>query len=428
MEPVLQIALDFVTLNRAMKLAEEAVAGGADWLEAGTPLIKSEGLDAVRELRKRFPNHTIIADMKIMDAGRIEGEAAAKAGANIVGVLGVAPDSTIKECIEAGKNYGFEVIVDMIGVSDVATRAKQVEEFGANYVGIHIAIDEQMIGVSPFDRLKKVAEAVSIPIAVAGGINSETAAEAIEAGASIIVVGGAVTKAPDAKSATEDIKKAIVTRQKIETKWFKRVTGDEIRKVLHEVSTANVSDVMHRARELEDINAVVPNIKLVGKVITVRTYPGDWSKPVLAIDEAQEGDVIVIDAQGKGPAVWGEEATRSCIQKKIAGVVINGGIRDVSEIRKLGFPAFSKLIMPAAGEPRGWGEIGVPIKIGDIEINNGDWIVGDDDGVMVIPKDEAVEIANRAMSWKEKESREIKEIEEGSTLGKVSEVFRWEKH
>jgi 3-hexulose-6-phosphate synthase/6-phospho-3-hexuloisomerase len=54
--------------------------------------------------------------------------------------------------------------------------------------------------------------------------------------------------------------------------------------------------------------------------------------------------------------------------------------------------------------------------------------VGDDDGVMVIPQDEAVEIANRAMSWKEKESREIKEIEEGSTLGKVSEILRWEKH
>jgi 3-hexulose-6-phosphate synthase/6-phospho-3-hexuloisomerase len=84
--------------------------------------------------------------------------------------------------------------------------------------------------------------------------------------------------------------------------------------------------------------------------------------------------------------------------------------------------------MPAAGEPRGWGEIGVPIKIGDIEVNTGDWIVGDDDGVMVIPQDEAVEIANRAMSWKEKESREIKEIEEGSTLGKVSEILRWEKH
>jgi len=428
MEPVLQIALDFVTLNRAMKLAEEAVEGGADWLEAGTPLIKSEGLDAVRELRKRFPDKTIIADMKIMDAGRIEAEAAAKAGANIIGVLGVSSDATIKECIEAGRNYGFKVIVDMIGVSDVATRAKQVEEFGANYVGIHIAIDEQMEGVSPFEKLKQIAEAVSIPIAIAGGVNSETVVDAIDAGASIIVVGGAITKSPDAKSATADIKKAMETHQRVETQYFKRVTGDEIRKVLMEVSAANISDVMHRARELEGINPIAPGLKMVGKAVTVRTYPGDWSKPVLAIDEAQEGDVIVVDAQGKGPAVWGEQATRSCIQKKLAGIVINGGIRDVAEIRKLGFPAFSKLIMPAAGEPRGWGEIGVPIKIGDVEIRTGDWVVGDDDGVMIIPQEIAVEVANRAMSWKEKENREIKEIEEGSTLGKVAEVIRWEKH
>ncbi len=78
MEPVLQIALDFIVLDRAIKLAEESVLGGADWLEAGTPLIKSVGLDAVRELRRRFPNHVIVADMKIMDAGRIEAEAAAK--------------------------------------------------------------------------------------------------------------------------------------------------------------------------------------------------------------------------------------------------------------------------------------------------------------------------------------------------------------
>jgi len=428
MKPVLQIALDFVTLNRAMKLAEEAVEGGADWLEAGTPLIKSEGLDAVRELRKRFPDKTIIADMKIMDAGRVEAEAAAKAGANIIGVLGVSSDATIKECIEAGRNYGFDVIVDMIGVSDVATRAKQVEEFGATYVGIHIAIDEQMEGISPFEKLKQIAEAVSIPIAIAGGVNSETVVDAIDAGASIIVVGGAITKSPDAKSATADIKKAMETHQKVETQYFKRVTGDEIRKVLMEVSAANISDVMHRARELEGILPIAPGLKAVGKAITVRTYPGDWSKPVLAIDEAQEGDVIVVDAQGKGPAVWGEQATRSCIQKKLAGIVINGGIRDVAEIRKLGFPAFSKLMMPAAGEPRGWGEIGIPIKIGDIEVKTGDWIVGDDDGVMVIPQEIAVEVANRAMSWKEKENREIKEIEEGSTLGKIAEVIRWEKH
>jgi 3-hexulose-6-phosphate synthase/6-phospho-3-hexuloisomerase len=74
------LALDFVDLHRALKVAELAVPAGVDWIEAGTPLIKSEGLDAVRELKKRFPGKTIVADMKIMDAGRIEVEAAAKAG------------------------------------------------------------------------------------------------------------------------------------------------------------------------------------------------------------------------------------------------------------------------------------------------------------------------------------------------------------
>ena len=73
---------------------------------------------------------------------------------------------------------------------------------GADYIGIHLAIDEQMQGKTPWDTLREVAEAVSIPIAVAGGVNSETAALALEAGASIVIVGGAITKAVDATAAT----------------------------------------------------------------------------------------------------------------------------------------------------------------------------------------------------------------------------------
>ena len=78
MKLILQVALDFLNLGRALKIAEAAVAGGADWLEAGTPLIKSEGLDSVRALKKNFPGLPIVADLKIMDAGRIEAEAAFK--------------------------------------------------------------------------------------------------------------------------------------------------------------------------------------------------------------------------------------------------------------------------------------------------------------------------------------------------------------
>ena len=114
----LQVALDFIELRRAMKVAEAAVAGGADYLEAGTPLIKSEGLDAVRKLRDAFPDRTIIADMKTMDAGKIEAEAAANAGATVMTVLGSAPKSTIRECVEVGRHFGIQVAVDLLGVTD----------------------------------------------------------------------------------------------------------------------------------------------------------------------------------------------------------------------------------------------------------------------------------------------------------------------
>jgi len=100
----LQVALDYTILKRALKTASLAVKAGPDIiLEAGTPLIKSEGLESVRALRREFPAHRIVADMKIMDTGKIEVEYAAKAGAHVVVVLGVAGEATIKECIEAGR-------------------------------------------------------------------------------------------------------------------------------------------------------------------------------------------------------------------------------------------------------------------------------------------------------------------------------------
>ena len=129
---------------------------------------------------------------------------------------------------------------------------------------------------------------------------------------------------------------------------------------------------------------------------TVRTYPGDFAKPVEAIDKAKKGDVIVIDAGGVGPAVWGELATHSATKKKLVGVVIDGGIRDVAEIAELRFPTYARVITPAAGEPRGFGEIGIPIKIGGLRVFNGDWLIRDEDGVVVVPQQKAVEKSRRS--------------------------------
>ncbi|MDP2921661.1 MAG: 3-hexulose-6-phosphate synthase [Candidatus Omnitrophota bacterium] len=427
MKPILQVALDFVDLSRAMKCAEEAVKGGIDWLEAGTPLIKSEGLEAVRALRKKFPQKIIVADMKIMDAGRTEVEIAAKAGANVVCVLAAASDSTIKECVEAGHNYGAKVQVDLIAVKDAKKRAIEMEKLGVDYIGVHCSIDDQMSAKNPFRELKEISKAVSIPLAVAGGINSETASLAVKSGANIIIVGGAINKAKDAKKATKEIKSSIKSLKKIKTELFKRADEFNVAKILANVSTTNLSDAMHRQGALKDIISVNPGVKMFGQALTIRTYPGDWAKPVEAIDIAKKGQVLVIDAGGVGPAIWGELATHGAIQKKLAGVVIDGAIRDIREIRSLGFPAFAKIIQPSAGEPKGFGEIGVPVTAGGIKIFTGDWILGDDDGVVCIPKDKAVDFINRSMSVLETENRLRKEIDEGSTLSKVTNLLKWEK-
>ena len=426
---VTQLALDFLNLKRAIKVADEAYRAGITWIEAGTPLIKSEGLDAVRELRKRFPKATIIADMKTMDVGRIETEAAGKAGADIACVLAAASDSTIKECVEAGRNYGLKIEADLIGIKDknLVRRAKEVEALGVDYIGIHLAIDEQMRGKDPFSFLKEIKKIVNVPVACAGGINSESAPLASRAGADIVIVGGAINKAKDPYTASKKILKAVKTKRIIKTEFFKRVKKADILKIIKKISTSNLSDAMHRQGSLKDIVCLVTGVKMAGPALTVRTYPGDWAKTVQAVDKAEPGQVIVIDSGGVGPAVWGELATHGAIQKKVAGIVIDGAVRDAAEIRKLKFPIFTKLITPSAGEPKGFGEIGTPITVGGVKIRTGDWVVGDDDGVVAIPKEKLVEVVNRAMGVLEQENRLRTEIDKGSTLAQVAELLRWEK-
>ena len=428
-QPKLQLALDFVDLHRALKAAEEGVLGGVDWLEVGTPLLKAEGLGAVRALRKHFPAVPIVCDAKTMDAGRVELEAAAKAGATVGTVLGVASDSTLLECVEAGKNYGIQVLVDLLGHPDPVSRARYAESIGADLVNVHCPIDEQMRGGDPFAMLRKVTAAVSIPVSVAGGITAATAPTAVAAGASVVIVGGAITKAADAKGASRAIRDAMRSGVAGHASMAARGAGQaDVRRILLEVSTPNISDAAHRAPLWTGWHVTAPGKRAAGPAFTVRTIPGDWAKPVEAIDLCAEGDVLVIDACGMPPAVWGELATNSAVNRRLAGVVVHGAIRDTADIRRLGLPVFARHICAQAGEPKGLGEVGVTLRIDGLECRPGDWVVADDDGVMAIPKARAVEVANRAMYCLEAENRLRSEIVEGkSTLSKVMDLAKWEK-
>jgi 3-hexulose-6-phosphate synthase/6-phospho-3-hexuloisomerase len=141
---------------------------------------------------------------------------------------------------------------------------------------------------------------------------------------------------------------------------------------------------------------------------------------VKAVDLAEEGDVIVVDAQGVEIAVWGELATLSAMRRGIKGVVIDGGVRDVDDIAKLGFPVWARCVVPNAGEPHGHGELQVSVTCGGQRVSPGDIIVADDVGVVVVPKELASEILAKSREIAEKERRYKAEIRAGKTL---SEIF-----
>jgi len=423
---VLQVALDLTELNRALQIAREAVLGGADWVEAGTPLIKSEGMEAVRALKEQFPDHTIIADMKTADTGTLEVEMAAKAGAGIVCILAEADDSVIAEAVRAARLYGVRLMADLINTPDPVIRAQQLEAMGVDIIAAHVGIDQQMMGKSSIDLLVSITGEVAVPVAVAGGLDAVTAGQAVQHGAAIVIVGGTIIRSADVTASTTAIRMAI-DNPSIQPAQ-KGSPDERIRELFAKVSSPNITDAMHRKGAMEGILSICGDVKMVGRAVTVQTFAGDWAKPVEAIDVAGPGDVIVINNDGGTHiAPWGELATMSCKRKGIEGVVIDGAVRDVDDIRRMKFPLFARSIVPNAGEPKGYGEINAEIRCAGQYVKPGDWIVGDESGVVVVPKERAYEVARRALEVRKNEDRIREEIRRGSTLSQVAELIKWEK-
>lgn len=217
MKPIVQISLDLTNIDEALETAAMALRAGVDWLEAGTPLILAEGLHGVKKLRENFPGVPIVADLKTMDGGYLEAEMMAKAGATHVVVMARAHEETIKVVVEAGKDFGVEVMGDNLGCPDMVAGAKRLEELGCDYVIHHIGYDERR-GIaaqgfsmpSPLDQLKEVVAAVNIPVQAVGGLSLEQAIRCPEYGAPLVVLGAPLTIDADSfKTADGDLEASL---------------------------------------------------------------------------------------------------------------------------------------------------------------------------------------------------------------------------
>jgi 3-hexulose-6-phosphate synthase len=189
--PIVQLSLDLLSLDEALETAAIGIAAGVDWLEAGTPLLLAQGLRAVEALRARFPQHPIVADLKTMDGGYLEAEMMAKAGANLVVVMGRAHEATIRRVVDAGRDFGIKVMGDNLAADDRVECARWMEGLGVDFVVHHIGYDERNMirGISPLDELSAVVRAVSVPVQAVGGLSIQQAIECPARGAPLVVIG-----------------------------------------------------------------------------------------------------------------------------------------------------------------------------------------------------------------------------------------------
>ena len=382
-------------------------------------------MDAVREMKKALPGVRIVADMKTVDTGAMELEMAAKAGADIVAMLATSDNATIEDAMRAARKYGVEIMMDLLTVPDPVKRSRELEALGVDYICVHVGIDQQMTGRDTIDFLRDIVKEVATPVAAAGGIDALTGAEAVASGAAIVIVGGSIVRSADVTGSARKIREAIDHAQSQGGSKVSR--EEEMIAIFREVSSSNISDAMHRKGAMRGILPINLGSKIVGRAVTVQTFAGDWAKPVEAIDLAGPGDVLVIYNGSNFIAPWGGLATLSCKIKGIEGAVIDGAVRDVDEIRAMNYPIFSSGITPNAGDPKGMGEINSEITCAGQAVKPGDYIVGDESGVVVVPKERAYEIARRAKEVEKTESRLYEEIRRGSTLSQVAKLKKWEK-
>ena len=185
---------------------------------------------------------------------------------------------------------------------------------------------------------------------------------------------------------------------------------------LHDIPVSALSDNMHRNIGTVGLSPyhrpVAPT--MAGTAVTVRSRGGDNLTYLRALEFCRAGDVLVIDAGGDlNNAVIGGILTFYAASIGLAGIVIDGAIRDVAEIRSREFPVYARGVTHRGPYKDGPGEINVPVSVGGMVVNPGDIVVGDQDGVLAIPQEDAATVIEKAHAVLAAEARTMQAMREG---------------
>ena len=192
---------------------------------------------------------------------------------------------------------------------------------------------------------------------------------------------------------------------------FQRAPSDLI-EAFKGVPTSTLSDAMGRHGAMKaDIRPIFENITMVGSAFTVLCFPGDNIMTHKAVQIMQPGDVLVIDAGDSDSGCFGHRSALQVRGRGGVGVVASGTVRDVALLRRDRFPVFSRGVSPRAPQKNTPGSINVPVQVGGVVVSPGDIVVGDDDGITVVPRLLAEQILAKAI---QRERAEALSMENGN--------------
>lgn len=192
----------------------------------------------------------------------------------------------------------------------------------------------------------------------------------------------------------------------------------DIKEDLRSIPAAALSDAQTGMMTIHPaIKNRTPGLKLVGPAVTVQCLVGSIVTVHQALAGAEPGSVLVVDGLGDHvSALFGELMGRDARAAGLAGIVVDGAIRDVAGLRELAFPTFARWGTPRVGTNRRLGRVNVPISCGGVPVQPGDWIVGDDDGVVVVPRDDVEELIQSGLAIEEKERDIAARIDGGERI------------
>ena len=191
---------------------------------------------------------------------------------------------------------------------------------------------------------------------------------------------------------------------------------------LNQVSSCQISDafneIAHRSGVLYNLKSV-NNLKTWGKITTVMTCSDDWGTIALAIDEADEGDVLLVDTGDMDAAIWGELASTCAKNGGVKATLVYGCVRDLDALLYMDYPIFACGFRPNAGKALGLGEINVDLLLESMEISAGDFLYGDETGVVIVPKEYFTEVMNKTFEIKLNEKKITDMLNSGMSLSQV---------